>query len=196
MIDRRQLLLGSRSWALVVPLSLLLGCARPAASLQLTSYKDPYFPEIYDVQLADCAYYVGPGGDYHIAGRALHEPEDGGSSIAQLVHVHMFWKPWPGKTFDNPSTVDAIIRYAIVTDRGAAIYAGTGFVFSRKRRMSDDVVVEIEAARLQLESETGDPPELLGSARLAGKLVAKDNPSLAVDLRRQLDLRAGPPKPD
>jgi hypothetical protein len=175
-----------------VPLVVLLGCGRSGTSLRLTSYKDPYFPETYDVELAECAYYVDPGGDYHIAGRALHSPEGGGAPIAQLMHVHMFWKPWPGKTFDNPSTVDATIRYAIVTERGAAIYSGTGFVYPKKRRMSDDVVAEVEVAQLKLESQVGDPPELLGSARLAGKLVAEDNASLAVDLRRQLDLRSRP----
>jgi hypothetical protein len=180
--------------ALLMSVLFLSACARPTASLQLTSYKDPYFPETYDVKLADCAYYVGPGGDYHIAGRASHTPDDGGGAITQLLHVHMFWKPWPGKTFDNPTTVDATIRYAIVTERGAAVYSGTGFVYPKKRRFSDDVIAKVEVARLSLESESGDPPELLGSARLAGKLMAKDDASLALDIRRQLDLRAGSPE--
>ena len=140
---------------------------------------------------------MGPGGDYHIVGSAAQTPEDGsGGTITQLLHLHMFWKPWPGKTFADSSSVDATIRYAIVTERGAAMYRGTGFVYPKKRRLSDDLVVEIEAGRLRLESRKGDPPELLGTARLTGTLVADNDASLAVDLRRQLDLHAGSREPE
>jgi hypothetical protein len=184
-----------RDWspgAVGAVLLFLLGCTRPSAFLEITSYKDAYFPETYVVTLADCAYYVDSGGDYHVVGRAVRTPEEpGGGTIEQLLHVHLFWKPWPGKTFDDPSSVDAILRYAIVTDAGVALYSGTGFVYPRKRWMSEDVIARIEEARLRLDSQTGDSPELLGDARLAGTLVAKRNRSLAVDLRRRLDLHAG-----
>ncbi|MFQ5805635.1 MAG: hypothetical protein ACE5I3_04205 [Phycisphaerae bacterium] len=197
MSDRRQLRPRLLFVVWATPSVVLLGCTRPSAALELTSYKDPYFPETYEVALADCAYYVGPGGDYHVVGRASHTPEDGtGGTITQLLHVHLFWKPRPGKTFDNPTTVDAIIRYAIVTDSGVAVYSGTGFVYPKRRRVSDELIAEIEIARLRLDSEAGDAPELLGAARLTGKLVAQNNASLAVDLRRQLDLHAGPRKPE
>lgn len=196
MTDRREsrrLLLLLASAAMLLP----LGCGRPTAIVKFTSYKDPHFPEVYQVELEQCAYYVGPGGDYHIVGSATHIPEDGSTgTIAQLLHLHMFWKPWPGKTFDDSSSVDATIRYAIVTERGAAMYCGTGFVYPRKRRMSDDVVVEIEVGRLRLASRKGDPPELLGTARLTGTLVADNDASLAVDLRRRLDLHAGACEPE
>ncbi len=191
MNDRRQLRLWSPCVASAVPL-ILLGCRGPSASLEITSYKDPYFPETYVVELADCAYYVDSSGDYHVVGRAVHTPEDdSGGTIEQLLHVHLFWRPWPGKTFDNPTSVDATLRYAIVTESGVAVYSGTGFLYPRKRRMSDDVVAKIEGARLHLDFQAGDSPELLGAARLAGTLVAERNASLAVDLRRRLDLHAG-----
>lgn len=196
MTEHRRLLLWLLLPALAAPAALLIGCRRPAGALKLTSYKDPYFPETYEVELTQCAYYVDPGGDYHIVGRATHTPQDGtGGTIAQLLHVHLFWRPRPGKTFDNPSAVDATIRYAIVTKQGAALYCGTGFVYPQMRRLSDDVLVKIEVARLRPEAQVGEPPELLGPARLSGKLVAAEDASLAVDLRRQLDLRAGPHRP-
>jgi hypothetical protein len=181
--------------ATVLPV-LLLGCASSTGTLELTSYKDPYLPETYQVAFNESAYYTGPGGDYHIVGRATHVPEDNpDGKISQLLHVHLFWKPWPGKTFDDPSTVDATIRYAILTEQGAAVYCGTGFVFPKKRRMSDKLLVKIENARLRLERQDGDAPDLLGSARAAGELVADSNAALAIDLRRELDLRAAPDEP-
>jgi hypothetical protein len=186
---------GLGTWlALLVALLTAVGCSRPTASLELTSYKDPYFPETYEIELADCAYYVGPDGDYHIVGRAAHSPEkSNGGTVEQFVHAHLFWKPWPGKTFAHPTTVDATIRYAIVTEQGTAVYCGTGFVYPKKRRLTDGIIARVEQARLRLESQVGDAPELIGAARLAGKLVAEDNPCLAVDLRRQLELHAGRP---
>ena len=181
--------------ATVLPV-LLLGCAGSTGTLELTSFKDPYLPETYQVEFTDCAYYTGPSGDYHIVGRATHSPEDNaGGEITQLMHVHLFWRPRPGKTFDNPSTVDATIRYAILTEQGAAIYCGTGFVYPKKRRMSDKLLVKIENARLRLEFQDGDTPDLLGNSRAAGELIAENNAALAVDLRRELDLRAAPREP-
>jgi len=195
MINRRQL----HDSVLFVTLAglpmLLSGCAHATSHLELTSYKDPYSPETYNVQWDDCAYYTGPGGDYHIVARTTHIPDDGGDEITQVMHVHLFWRPRPGKTFDNPSTVDATIRYAILTEQGATVYCGTGFAYPKKRRTSDKLLVKIESARLRLESQNGDAPDLLGNARAAGELLAENNAALAVDLRRQLDLRATPAEP-
>lgn len=175
---------------------LVWGCGRPTGTLALTSYKNPYSPETYQVKFAECAYYTGPSGDYHIVGRATHVPEDNpDGEVSQLLHVHLFWKPRPGKTYDNPSTMDATIRYAIITERGSAVYSGTGFVYARQRRMSDELIVEIESAQLRLERQQGDAPDVLGAVRAAGELLAQRDAALAVGLRRELDLRAGPSAP-
>ena len=195
MINRRQLR-RSLLFATLAALPILLsGCAHATGNLELTSYKDPYSPATYDVQWDDCAYYTDPGGDYHIVARTTHIPEDGGGEITQVMHVHLFWRPKPGKTFDNPSTVDATIRYAILTEQGATVYCGTGFAYPKQRRTSDKLLVKIENARLRLESQNGDAPDLLGNARAAGELLAENNAALAVDLRRQLDLHAAPDEP-
>jgi len=183
---RRYVTLAAAALASALP----AGCGRPSA-LRLTSYRDPYFPETFDVRLDECAYCLGPGSDYHIVGRALHTPADGGASVEQLVYVHMFWKPWPGKTFADPTMVDATIRYALVTEQGVAVYSGTGFVFPRQRRFSDELLVEIEDARLRVDCLSGEPPELLGAARVAGRLRARHDAGLAVDLRRRVELYAG-----
>lgn len=197
MSNRRPLRCALLLVALGAALTLTPACTSPSANLELTSYKDPYLPETYDVRLTECAYGVGPSGDRHIAGRAVHTPADNpGAPIVQLVHVHLFWKPRPGKTFADPTAADATIRYAVATEQGVAVYCGTGFVYLKKRRLSDDVVAKIETGQLRLETLAGDPPEILGSACLTGTLIAKDDASLAVDLRRQLDLYTGQPQSD
>ena len=167
------------------------GCGRPSATIELVSYKDPYFPEVYTVEFSECAYQVDAGGDYHFVGRTTREPEDGASGpITQLLYVHVFWKPRPGKTFTDKTNNDATIRYAIITDSGVAVYAGTGFVYPKRKRFGSDVVARLERARLRLESLVGQAPELLGDARLTGKLVANQDANLTVDVRRELELHA------
>ena len=186
-ILRRTIPVWTASLALV-----MLGCGRPHAHLELTSFKDPYFPETYSVDLLDCAYYHGPSGDYHLVGRAESAPEEDGSTVTQIVHIHLFWKPRPGKTVDNPTSVDAVIRYAILTEQGAALYSGTGFLYPKHRRLSDEVIAKLEVGRLRLEREVGDAPDLLGTARVTGCLVARPDAAATVDLRRQIDIRFGP----
>ena len=173
---------------------LAVGCGRPHARLELTSFKDPYFPETYCVDLNQCAYYQGPSGDYHIVGRAENTPAEGEPSVTQIIHIHMFWQPRPGKTVSNSTSVDAVIRYAILTDQGAALYSGTGFVYPKKRRMSDDIIAKLEVGRLRIDQEVGEAPELLGAARVVGTLVSQPDAAMTVDLRRQIDVRFGPPE--
>jgi hypothetical protein len=167
------------------------GCGRPSARIELISYKDPYFPEPYAVQFAECAYQIDACGDYHIVGRATDSPGNpGNGAITQLLHVHLFWKPTPGKTFADETSNDATIRYAIITDSGTAVYAGTGFVYPKHRWFDSDVVGKLECAQLRLESQFGDAPDLLGDTRLTGILVAEQNRNLTVEVRRELELHA------
>ena len=193
MTDEARLRIGLGLLALALSLVLMPGCMQPTSALQLTSYKDPYFPETYSVAFTECAYSVDAGGDYHIVGRATRIPADGSeATVTQLLHIHLFWNPEPGKTFDHPSSVDATIRYAIVTERGTSVHCGTGFVFLERQRMSDRVVARVEAARLRPASQHGEPTEVLGDARVTGTLVAERDACLAIDLRRELDLHSGP----
>ena len=170
------------------------GCQRPAGELELTSYKDPIAPQVFEVKLWEGAYYPGPGGDYHIVGRAVHESSEETGEISQLLDIHMFWRPRPGKTFDNASSIDATLRYAILTDQGAAIYAGTGYVYVKKIR-GEKLKIELEGGRLQLTAHDGTAPEILGAARIIGELTALPDSGLAMELRREIDLRAGQAAP-
>jgi hypothetical protein len=183
----------------VVGLFVLLslgGCKRPIGELELTAYKDPVSPQTFDVKLWEGAYYVEPGGDYHIVGRSVHQPAGGAGTgeITQLVHIHMFWRPRPGKTFANSSMIDAVLRYAIVTDQGAALYDGTACVFVKKT-YGGKLKITLEGGRLQLSAQDGTAPEILGAARVEGELTAGPDSSLALQLRREIDLRAGQATP-
>jgi hypothetical protein len=179
-----------RACAIVVAvLGGLTGCAEPGSRVALVSYKDPYFPETYRVTLRECTYRLDACGDLHVAGRAAASagaaPSD---AVTQLLHVHLFWQPHPGRTFAEPTTTDATIRYVVATPTGAAVYAGTGFVYPK--RQGQTLTAEIESATLQLQSQVGEVPEVLGDVRLSGTLVARKDAHTTLDVVRQLERHA------
>jgi len=173
---------------LVLGAGLVSGCA--SSVIELTSYKDPYFPEHYQARLDECAYYLDPDGDIHAVGRSQHNDEHG--TLTQLVHVHIFWKPWPGKTPADQTATDAVIRYILARPSGRAVYEGTGFAFPRKQR-GGELQIAIESAALRPLSQSGELPDVLGTARLVGLLRAVDRPGTAAHLIREMDRLSGQP---
>jgi len=189
MTDPALTLRALRGFALAAALLLPGGCASPTGLVELISYKDPEQSLTYTVRFEQCAFALGPDGDYHIAARALDRSAgQSDRAIVQLLHAHVFWRPRPGKTFANSTTVDATLRYALLTADGAAIYGGTGFVYLHRRPFGRELDVSIESGRLRAQKLVGNPPELLGSVRLRGRLLAAEDPAAAMDIRRQLDL--------
>lgn len=212
----------TRSRILLVLASLALlcaGCTTSAKTLQLTSYKDAYFPQDFDLHLDECVFYRDAGGDLHICGRSqrpvllsaetdadspyrhagdvqpVDEPAGDARAqkaeadfVEQLLHIHIFWRPRPGKTHANPTTTDAIMRYGIVTGTGAALYTGTGFAYPKLKSRGKRLAVDVESARLALANDIGDAPTLLGPTRVQGRIVARERSATVIDIRRELDL--------
>lgn len=177
--------------ALLAATLTLTACA-PAGRVQIRSYKDPYFPESFEVRFEQCAFLQDGTRDYHIVARSARVPQGGGiGPVTQILHVHVFWTPRPGKTFDDPSTHTATLRYAIVTPGGVALYEGAGFVYPERRWIDGHLVAHIEQARLGPRLRTGDAPDLLGESHLVGALQAAADPPLTIDLRRELEQHAG-----
>lgn len=173
-----------------VVLALGSGCAARESVLEITSLRDPYFPERFRVAFDQCAYRIDRGGDYQILARAARAADDaGGGPIVQLLHVHVFWKPWPGKTPDHASGVDATLCYVVASDEGASVFTGTGFVYPR-RDWQKSLIAEIEGGRLQLAARIGNPPQVLGDARVVGRLQPVDDVGQTVALQRELERRA------
>ncbi len=169
-------------------LAALSGCAPLGSSVRLLSYKDPHFPEPYHVNFRQCVYRLGPDGDCTFVARAddLSRRAAGGT-IHQYLSVNLYWKPLPGKTFADKSSVDATLRYVLVCDSGVATYTGTGFVFPRNQPLGKGLIANIESGWLKLDSQIGAPPELLGEARVTGTLVAGRNASATIDMQREME---------
>ena len=162
---------------------VLTGCA--TSTVQLVSYKDPYFPERVHIPLSDGAYWTDASGDIHAAGRGTTQTDQG--IATHYLCVHRFWSPKPGKTHVEESMTDATLRFCVATESGVVVYTGTGFVLPKKR-LGGGLEITIESARLRLESRRGDLPDLFGNSRLSGTLLAREDPDAATDLIREAEL--------
>ncbi len=174
---------------MVLPVAVSFGCKGPSSTVELVSYKDPSFPEPYLVEFAECAYRLAPGRDIHVAGRSEELDRDG-TPLRQYLHVHIYWKPHPGKTHANATATNALLRYVVATADGVATYAGTGFAFPKKKKLGNELQIEIESARLHLASQTGDLPDFLGQTTVAGTLSAMHDSGRATQLVREMELLA------
>lgn len=190
--DRRlpmKIELGGRPTAAVIPVivAVLCGCGSRGSSVDLVSYRDPYFPEPYFVEFDECALRRDAGGNHHLIARSTKRSDTGGT-IRHYLDVDVFWKPRPGKTSTDSSSMDSSLRYAVVTPEGFAVYRGNGFVYLKQDSWSKRWTGTIESGHLHLESKTGDSPEILGDARIKGRLVARQDATRAVDWLRELEL--------
>jgi hypothetical protein len=187
------------AFGLLAPLVVLSGgCGMFGGSrAELISYKDPYFPETYVVRFDQCAYRITPTGDYRLTALAEHESDADGSgaqaggTIRQFLEAHVYWKPAPGKTPAHSSTLDANLRYIIESPGGVTVYEGAGFLFFRKRKLSDTLDGRIESGQLHLVTQIGSPVEFIGQASITARLIARHESTQALDLSRQMDLLAG-----
>ena len=175
--------------------ALVGGCQKPSAHIDVKSYRDPYFPENFRVDFTTCAYREASSGDVHVIGFTDRDTENpAGDVLRQYLHVHMYWRPHPGKTYADSNTTNAAIEYLVATRDGVAIYTGTGFAFPKKRR-DGRFELELETARLRLESISGDLEDFLGHAWLTGELVADQDLAATAQAMREMELlsaREGP----
>lgn len=185
-------------WLLLV-LVAASGCGRQTG-LTITSYKDPSSPERVQLHPEYCAYRVDSTGDLHIvagpqpvyrngsgeavAGEARSAVAAAGE-IVEYLHVHVYWKPHPGKTPAETTTTDATLHYVIASETGSAEYLGTGFVYPKQRR-DGRLDVALESGRLRLESYTGDMGDPLGNSRISGRLIAAENATAVSSMLRTM----------
>ena len=177
----------SRSGCLATGLlaALLSGCS--GSAVHLVSYKDPYFPENYRVDLLNCTYRTGPGGGIQVIGRAVRQTEQ--RITTQYLLVDIFWKPIPGKTPADSTTTDALLRYVVASDIGTLVYAGTGFAYPQPA-LDGSLDIALESGRLRLQSRSGDLEDLFGDTQITGQLKARNDPPAAATLIREAELLA------
>ena len=171
--------------------AMQFGCGPRHSAAELKSFKDPYFPEDYTIRFDECVYRIDASGDHHLAALATRRINDDTAEIRQYLAVRVYWKPVPGKTPSNSTTLDAMLRYAIQTPSGIAIYKGSGFVYLKKRRWSDKLIGRLEAGSLRLETQVGNAAEFIGDSTITATLIARPDSNRTIDLMREIELLSG-----
>lgn len=164
---------------------------KPRPQVELVSYRDPYFPHRAQFDFDERCYRYDSGGDLHVAARRSTPAVSVDSGpVEELLHIHLFWKPIPGRTNTDPHSNNAVIRYLIHTPQGWALYGGTGFVFP-SQRWDGKLDVQLETSGLKLVRESGTAPESLGVSRLTLQMSVAESPAAALALARDIDILTG-----
>ncbi len=171
---------------LAIGLLATLVCGCGGSLVRLVSYRDPYFPEHYHVNLASCAYRTEPGGGIQAVGRGIQQTKQG--TTTQYICIHIFWKPIPGKTPADSTMTDAILRYVVSNGDGVAVYIGTGFAYPQPA-LGGGMDIALESGRLRLQSRSG-MEDLFGNTQITGQLKARDDSAAAATLIREAELLA------
>lgn len=166
--------------------ALSAGCATGSADVQLTSFKDPYFPEAMHVRYGAAGYWRGPDHDVHIVARTESPGAPGESAVRQYLYARTVWNPNPGLTTTDSTALNAVVRYVVATGSGTIEYKGDGFVFFAGKP-TETLEFAIESAVLELDSTTGDTPEIISPARLVARIHAPRDDGRVARWIREMD---------
>ncbi len=166
--------------ALCFVAALLPACGGEGGRISIVSFADPYFPETSNIEMGRACYHADPSGDIHLACQTTGKAESNDQSAA-FLRVHIYWRPKPGKTHDDPTSADATIRYLVLTPQ---------------IQRSGLLTAKIESARLRPATTEGQAPDSLGEAKLSGVLTARPDRSGTIELAGEMNRAAPQVQPD
>ncbi|MEO1717469.1 MAG: hypothetical protein AAFR76_10190, partial [Planctomycetota bacterium] len=112
---------------------------------------------------------------------------DNPEAVGQIVHIHMFIRPNPGRTPIEPDALNASIRHAILAPNNATgIYAGGGFLLPKSRAASGTFKGTIAKGTLRLEAATPNFTDALGPASLRASFDIPNDDELAQTMATRL----------
>lgn len=193
MMNNPRLAANGVAWLAAGLLCLAAGCVPAASRIQVYAFADDAAKvERYAVRFDECWFLKDESHDQHIVARAVTPAESPDEhAIEETLAIHLYWRPKPAKTHDNPDQSDATIHYVVRSGRGLAIYAGTGFVYTLKRWPNPNLQVQIERAHWRLLAAVGDAPRTLAPARITGLLIAANDPPAVTSALHALRLALG-----
>ncbi len=114
-------------------------------------------------------------------------------SIAQIMHVNMFWQPVYGRSRAEPTQINAHVQYAIITAPTGVRYDGGAFVTYRMDRQTGEAVGRIESGTLSPKLRMGNAAEPFGPARFTATFRATENPGEVVNTQDMLKTQFNQP---
>ncbi|MFT5423717.1 MAG: hypothetical protein ACI89L_001505 [Phycisphaerales bacterium] len=163
-------LVGADSAAVLSPDFRVLVFARS----ENDSTADLYFTDLSDEQIE--SYFDDSAAWTQISG--------------SIVHVHMFIKPYAGRTPIQSTAANASMRWAVLADGEIGVYTGAGFVFPGRTLLGSKISGSVRGATLRLTRATEGFHDPLGPSSLSMSFSAKKDADMAEGLSRRLDAAA------
>ncbi|MGE3181912.1 MAG: hypothetical protein AB7N71_09795 [Phycisphaerae bacterium] len=152
----------------------------------MISYQDPYFPETRNLNFRRVFFYEGHTGDRHVVADSRSADGAETESSVQMLHLHLIWKPRPGRTYANRTTSDATFVFVTTNPQATVAYEGTGFVYPEIQR-DGTLRLKIENGRLRPKMVSGTSGDAIADLRIVGELFAQENRAETINLRRWVD---------
>jgi len=121
---------------------------------------------------------------------ALFENPAASGVSGQIVHLHMFVRPKPGRTPIADTAISATVRYAVIAEGRVGLYSGAGFLFPNGKPGANVLGGSITNADLRLERATPGFIDRLGPSQMSVAFNAVLDEPLADELHRRLEVMA------
>lgn len=171
----------------LVILAAACACRPPATELHIVALRDPSLPRRYFSRFDESYFRFDALGNLDLVLRGVNEsPSETGEVITEVVHVHAFWEPIPGRTFADASMTNAKVAYSITTEVVAMQYEGGGFLSFKLDEKKHRIQGRLESAQLVPTHRRGDAHDLFGPARVTGTFTATDDARHVVRILNEL----------
>jgi len=176
MINMRSLLLQLPAAALCLT-SLLAGCASTGGTSELTATSLESGSTLVPT-FATMVYRTSDdsSADLYLTDLPLARLADPGDDLrdlqGQIMHVHMFMVPKPGKTPVDDTACNAAVRHAILSQGAIGVYGGGGFFQPGSVPGSPVFSGGLRGASMRLIRATPNFADRLGNTAMSGRIAA------------------------
>jgi len=115
------------------------------------------------------------------------DPDPAKRPVGQIVHIHMFIRPSPGKTPIEPQASNCSIRHLILAPGATGLYGGGGFLLPSSSASSGTFGGTISAGTLRLQAASPTFNDALGPTGVRASFKVKENRELALTIARRLE---------
>jgi hypothetical protein len=115
------------------------------------------------------------------------EDNSSGWPTGQMMHIHMFIRPSPGKTPIEPQSSNCTIRHLILAPGATGLYGGGGFLLPTSSAKSGTFGGRITAGTLRLQASSENFIDALGPTGLRASFKVKEDRELAATMARRFE---------
>ena len=177
---------------LLVLILSVTGCQQPETRFRIATYAPNGTVEPLFQDFDECYFSTDARGNIDLVAVRRTVSESGDARLTQVVHVRTIYRAVPGSTHVDRTMINALVNYAILSDGGGACYEGGGFLYTEEYQQQDQLVGQLQEARLHPYRRTGEAPDLFDRAELTGRFKAVRNRKAVTGLLNELNRLFGP----